>query len=201
MKLIGITGGIGAGKSAVLDYLRNNYQATVILADLVAQDIMAKPGQGKEQLKATFGKRFYQEDGKLNKEVIRKEIFKNQQALAKLNDIVHPLVKQEIQKSIEQARQEGQVLCVVEAALLLEENYDDFCDQVWYIYTTVDNRQLRLMTSRGYSKEQCQDIMATQLSEQVFRNRCQVVIDNNRGLASTYAQVDGAIANLQKEKD
>ena len=68
---------------------------------------------------------------------------------------------------------------VVEAALFLEENYDAFCDETWYIYTSEDNRRLRLKASRGYSDEKIDRMFAAQKSHEEFLERCQFVIDNN----------------------
>ena len=109
----------------------------------------------------------------------------------KLNAIVHPAVKQEILRRIEQAKLENVSYTVVEAALFLEENYDAFCNETWYIYTSEDNRRLRLKASRGYSDEKIDRIsLQHRKSHEEFLERCQFVIDNNGSAEETHRQID-----------
>ncbi|MBQ4299934.1 MAG: dephospho-CoA kinase, partial [Lachnospiraceae bacterium] len=77
-----------------------------------------------------------------------------------------------------------------EAALLIECEYDKICDEIWYIFTTQDNRRARLKSSRGYSDERVDEIFASQLDEEVFRMKSDFVIDNNRSLDYTFEQID-----------
>ena len=78
----------------------------------------------------------------------------------------------------------------MEAALLLEDNYDLICDEVWYIFTTEEVRRKRLKESRGYTDEYISNIIKKQLSEEVFREKCQVVIDNSGSVEETRDQID-----------
>lgn len=102
---------------------------------------------------------------------------------------------------IEQAakeRERGEIqLLVLEAALLIEEHYDEICEELWYIYTAEDIRRTRLMESRGYSKEKVQHIFDSQLKESEYRSHCSVVIDNNGDLAETYRQIEKALAETE----
>ena len=79
---------------------------------------------------------------------------------------------------------------MVEDALFLEENYDAFCNETWYIYTSEDNRRLRLKASRGYSDEKIDRMFAAQKSHEEFLERCQFVIVNNGSAEETHRQID-----------
>ena len=108
----------------------------------------------------------------------------------KLNTIVHPAVKQEILRRIEQAKLENVSYTVVEAALFLEENYDAFCDETWYIYTDEKIRRQRLKESRGYSDERIDQIFRSQKTHEEFQKRCLFMIDNNGSEEETFRQID-----------
>ncbi len=77
----------------------------------------------------------------------------------------------------------------IEAALLIEDNYDLICDELWYIYADEHIRAQRLATSRGYSQEKIAGIMASQLDDSTFREKCDRVIDNSRSIEDTYNQL------------
>lgn len=107
----------------------------------------------------------------------------------KLNGIIHPAVKQRILHLIGKQREAGRGICVVEAALFLEERYQEFCDEVWYVYTEEEIRIQRLMESRGYSRDKSLGIIRNQVSDQVFREHTDYVIENNGDLKGTRRQI------------
>ena len=121
-------------------------------------------------------------------------IFSDGNRRARMNGIVHPAVKAYVIAEAERERQEGTLaLLVLEAALLIEEHYDEICDELWYIYTTEENRRARLKASRGYSDAHVDRIFASQLSEEEYRRHCRVVIDNNGTLEETLTQTEEAL--------
>lgn len=181
MKFIGITGGIGAGKSAILSYIKNHYNAKVVLADDLAKTLM-EPGQEcYEAIRQVFGGYdVFAEDGTIDAKAMARVMFSNPTLRERVNDIVHPGVKANVMGQVEEERRRGQLdYFFFEAALLIEDHYDELCDELWYIYTNEDNRRTRLKAGRGYSDEKITSIFASQLPESVFREHCKVVIDNN----------------------
>ena len=92
--------------------------------------------------------------------------------LEKLNAIVHPAVKEYIKRAIEKEREYGTPFFVIEAALLIEDKYDEICDELWYIYADEQTRIERLKLHRGYSEEKIRDLFANQLSEEEFFQHC-----------------------------
>lgn len=190
MRVIGVTGGVGAGKSTVLEYLEKAYHAEVIQADQVGHEVM-EPGQAAyDEILNVFGSEVRAEDGRIDRKILGDVVFAGEEMRRKLNAIVHPAVKQEILRRIAQAQAEKKDCVVVEAALFLEEKYDAFCDETWYIYTAENRRRSRLKASRGYTDEKIDSIMREQLSEEEFYRHCPVVIDNSEVLEHVYRQID-----------
>ena len=191
MKVIGITGGVGAGKTAVLSYIRDNYNCKVVLADEVAHQVK-EPGEVcYERLIALLGKEVLWEDGTINKSKMAEMIFYSDALLEEVNAIIHPAVKESIERTIAQEKEKNLLdFLIIEAALLIEAGYMDIVDEMWYIYADEAVRRERLKATRGYSDEKIDSIMEEQLSEAEFKANCKVVIDNSRSLLEAYEQVD-----------
>lgn len=192
MWVLGITGGVGAGKSTILDYLEKKYHARVIRCDEAAK-LLQQPGAVcYGPMLELFGRETLQPDGQFDRKKIASLIFGDDALRRKLNQIVHPAVKQYVQEEIKRTRQENAApLLVIEAALLLEEHYERICDEIWYVYTKEQVRRQRLRDSRGYSDEKISDMMQAQLPDAYFRKHCQFVVDNSSGnVENTYEQID-----------
>lgn len=190
MKIIGITGGIGAGKSEVLNFIAGRYDATVVEADQVGYLVMQPGKEAFEPVVNLFGSSVVKEDGTLDRDKIARLVFEDRQLLEKLNAIVHPAVKRYIRRAIEMEQKIGTEIFVVEAALLIEDKYDEICDELWYIYADENVRMHRLMKNRGYSVEKIRGILANQLSEEEFESHCDFEIDNSGDFQDTVRQIE-----------
>ena len=197
MITIGITGGVGAGKSTVLDFLEERYQAYVMKADEIGHLVM-EPGQAcYEPVTALFGKQVIKEDKKIDRRQVSVVVFSHPEMLEKLNQIIHPAVKQYIREQLLLKKQQGQKVCVVEAALLLEDHYQEFCDTIWYIHTDEEIRIQRLMENRGYTREKSVSIIASQAPEVFFRANADYVVVNNGDFAQTRRQIEEGIRKYE----
>ncbi len=197
--IIGITGGIGAGKSTVLGYIRDNYNCLVIFSDDVANDIKKKGYPAYDELVALLGKEVLSEDGEIDKAKMASAIFNNKNLLKKVNNILHPAVNTFIINIIEKERALGTYDFVfVEAALLIENGYDKIVDELWYVYASEESRRQRLKASRGYSDEKIDDILGKQLDDATFREHCSFVIDNSGELSKASEQIDNKIGEWKK---
>ena len=190
MKIIGVTGGVGAGKSTVLNYLEKRYGAKLILADLVGHEVMEPGHEAYEQVVKVFGQEIVSEDKTIDRKVLGAIVFADEKKRMILNRIIHPAVRQEILRRLEEAELSHLSYVVVEAALFLEENYDAFCDETWYIYTDEKIRRQRLKESRGYSDERIDQIFRSQKTHEEFQKRCLFMIDNNGSEEETFRQID-----------
>ncbi|MCR4998452.1 MAG: dephospho-CoA kinase, partial [Lachnospiraceae bacterium] len=191
MKFIGITGGVGAGKSFILSFLEENYSAIVVRADELARHLMMPGTACYEELCASFGDDgVFDEDGYVKAADLAKLIYTQPNRREQLNAIVHPAVKNEVLRQVKTARDSGEVeYFFLEAALLIEEHYDELCDELWYIYASEDTRRMRLRSSRGYTDEKITKMMEAQLPEDTFRGMCKVVIDNDGDEKHTADQI------------
>ncbi len=191
MKFIGITGGVGAGKSTILAYLRKNYRVRTLVADEVAHEIMEPGYDCYVRLQKEFAQeKIWLHNGRFNRQRLAEIIFADEEKRERLNDIVHPAVKEYILKEVEKERRSGSTdYVVLEAALLIEDGYGQICDELWYVYVTEENRRQRLIETRGYSDEKIEQMFAAQLTEGEYRRHCQVVIDNNGPIAQVYLQL------------
>ena len=197
MVTIGITGGVGAGKSTVLDFLEERYQAYVMKADEIGHLVM-EPGQAcYEPVTALFGKQVIKEDKTIDRRLVSDVVFSHPEMLEKLNQIIHPAVKQYIREQLMLKKQQGQKVCVVEAALLLEDHYQEFCDTIWYIHTDEEIRIQRLMENRGYTREKSVSIIASQAPEAFFRANADYVVVNNGDFAQTRQQIEEGIRKYE----
>ena len=197
MITIGITGGVGAGKSTVLDFLEEQYQAYVMKADEIGHLVM-EPGQScYEPVIRLFGKQVIKNDKTIDRRQVSDVVFSHPGMLEKLNQIIHPAVKQYIRDQLAVKKPYGQKVCVVEAALLLEDHYQEFCDTIWYIHTDEEIRIQRLMENRGYTREKSESIIASQAPEDFFRANADYVVINNGDFAETRQQIEEGIRKYE----
>ena len=123
MKIIGITGGIGSGKTAVLDIMQRDYGAFIMEADALAHRLM-EPGQiSYNDIVEHFGRDILDEDSRIDRAKLSAVVFSNQKQLDILNSITHPNVKKAILESMEEQKKSGCRLYVLEAALLIQDGY------------------------------------------------------------------------------
>lgn len=198
MRFIGITGGVGAGKSEILSYLAKKPNTKVMLADEIAHELMKPDTACYKKIIETFdAKKICLPDGRFERRKLAEVIFSDEKKRQQMNAIVHPAVKEYVRCQAEKERKRGVLkILVLEAALLIEEHYDEICDELWYIYARESVREERLMKSRGYSCEKVHQIIASQLSEAEYRSACRIVINNNGRVEDTFHQIDEVLENI-----
>ncbi|MCQ2494689.1 MAG: dephospho-CoA kinase [Lachnospiraceae bacterium] len=185
MKFIGITGGVGAGKSEILKFIKKHYKCKVYMADRVAHEVRLPGTDCHKQLCELLG-----EDVVGNSKAMAEKLFNNEELLEKVNGIIHPAVRVYLLDEYEKAKQDPETeLFFVEAALLIECGYGELVDEMWYVYADRQVRIKRLIDSRQYPIEKIESIMANQLSDEEFRNNSDFVIDNSGSLFSSGEQI------------
>ena len=174
--VIGITGGVGSGKSRLSSFAARNYKIRRILADEVGRELMAPGKSVYEAIVSAFGRGILGKDGCLDKKKLSGICFGDPNGQEKLNRIEHPLIREEILKRISRTKLP---FVLLEAALLKEGKLTEDCDEVLFVYTDREVRIERLMKSRGYSREKCEKIIGLQLSDAEFRESSTLEIDNS----------------------
>ncbi len=197
MKIIGVTGGVGSGKSELLWHIKKHYSCEIVFADILAKELQEPGGAAYKPLIKLLGGEILREDGRISREKMAEKIFGNGALLKKVDGLIHPLVISEILSRKDAAEKSGEIpFFFIEAALLIENGFGKICDEMWYIYAKEEVRRERLIVSRGYSNEKIDAIMGKQLPEEAFRAACQVVIDNSGSFAESVRQIDQVLRGL-----
>ncbi len=187
--VIGLTGGIACGKSTVSAYLRQK-GISVIDADLVAREVVELGTMGLQQIKEVFGWQYICPDGTLNRQLLGKKVFADPEALQQLNAIMKPLILEQLQLQIEGT----QDVVVLDAPLLLEdEQYHQLADIVWVVTAAPAVQLERLMQRNGYSRQQAQERIDAQMTEQQRLAYADGVIQNNGSILQMHQQVDSLL--------
>lgn len=190
IKVYGVTGGAGTGKSEVMKMLREDFGARVIISDDVARQLERRGNVVYNMIVDHFGKEVVGADGELNRPAIAARVFGHDKELAALNGIVHPQVRRENLRIIRDAAESGKYRFVaLESAILLDCGYEDVCDEFWYVHTSPEIRRKRMKETRGYSDERIDEVMKSQRPDEYFYKRCQFVIENNSTLDEVYRQL------------
>lgn len=201
MKKLGITGGVGSGKSLVLEYLEEAYHAAVFQADLIAHEVQLPGEKCHEQIADYFGKEILLVDGRIDRRKLGNVVFSDAEKLLRLNAIVHPAVNRRILELIEDEAAKGTELFILEAALLTEKIYREMLDEIWYIHVGESVRRNRLKRARGYTDEKIDAIFLSQPSEEEFRRFCNREIENGGDFEETKRVLNLKLAEFGIEKE
>ncbi len=192
--VIGLTGGVGAGKSTVLSFLQEKYGFYIIQADLAARKLMEPGKEAYKAVCAFLGPVILQENGEIDRKVMADIIFNDPFKREEIDRLTHPFVWEAVHR---EAAKHADRPVVIEAAIP-SKDFRDICDEMWYLYTSREVRIRRLKESRGYSLEKAESIMANQATEEAFESFSDARIDNNGSEEETRKQIE---ALLEKDKD
>ncbi len=198
MKVIGITGGVGCGKTTIINLIKEylnqkkDVKFDILMTDEISRNLLQPEQKAYIQVVEFFGKSIVNEDKTIHRAKLAEIIFNNLNKRIVLNSIIHPLVKQEVINTINHLRIAEYDYVFIESALLYDDHYEVFCDETWYIYASEEQRIQRLKLSRNYTKEKIESIMKSQLTEQKFKDKCDVIIDNDK----TYDDVRQQLVKL-----
>ncbi len=197
--ILGITGGIGTGKSTVLKILQEQYHFIVFEADTIAHELMLPGKTIYNSIVEFFGKDILAADGTIDRIKFGAIVFSDPEKLETLNKMVHPAVIEEIKQRIEQQqKQNPETDFVIEAALLIESGCYEICNRLWYIHSDVKIRRERLRKYRGYTNEKIEHVIANQLKKEDFLKYADDVIDNSFSIEETAAQIEKKLVLLGK---
>lgn len=189
MKIVGLTGGISSGKSTVSSYLKQ-LKIPVIDADEVARKVVEPNSQGAREIRKTFGSDVFEEDGSLNRQKLGSLIFSNAENRQKLDDLLQPLIKIMILDEIEEYRQKGENMIVLDLPLLFEKQYEELCEDIIVVYISKELQLERLMRRNQYTKQEALSRIDSQLSIEEKRKRATVLLDNQGTIQQLYHQVE-----------
>lgn len=174
-RIIGITGGVGSGKTTVLRILKEEYGAKVLVADEIGHEVFDPGNKVYPEIISRFGE-------KIDRGTLAKIIFQDEKEKEYINSLVHPYVLDRIREEIntwESNNKDPKGIIVIETALMFESGCDKMCDEVWGILTEKRIRIQRLMDTRGYTKEHAEAIIHSQIPDEEYRKYCDQIVENN----------------------
>ncbi len=189
MLVIGLTGGLGTGKTTVAEMLREK-GAVVVNADQLGHQVYEPGRPAYREIIEAFGPQVVGEEGAIDRRRLAQLVFSDPQALARLNRITHPRIREAIRERLAQLAQDGAQVVVLEAALLLEAGWDDLVDEVWVTVAPPQVAAQRAAARSGLPLEEAMARIQAQLDNEERVRRAQVVIDTGRPLEETRRQVE-----------
>lgn len=199
MLVIGLTGNIGTGKTEVAQTLAG-LGAVVINADELGHELLQRHTQAYAKILATFGKSILKGDGEIDRKKLSQLVFKDQEALNKLNRIMHPRIYEMVIQKIDEYRRAGISVVVVEAALLIEAGWRPLLDQLWVTTAPKATVVRRLKSSRGIGEEEVVTRLRTQMPQEEKAGQADVVIDTDCSMDELRAKVTKQWKNLPLKK-
>lgn len=195
MLVVGLTGGIASGKSTVSALLKDRGY-TVLDADSFAKDVAKPQTAGWQEIRESFGEEYFHPDGSLDRSRLAATIFSDAAARQRLNQIIHPKVMELIERGIQEARERGESLVVVDVPLLFEVGWDKQMDKVVVVYVKPEVQLARLLERDNLTLKEAQNRIAAQLPLSLKARQADYVIDNSGPLEATYSQVDIIMGKL-----
>jgi dephospho-CoA kinase len=191
IKIIGLTGGVGSGKSTVANMMQKDFQARVIIADEIGYMAM-KPGETSyQEIVSNFGTGILEENQEINRQKLADIVFQNDEKLKLLNSIIHPFVHNYVLRVIEDVKQNKSAnYIVVESAILIEAGYQGICDEIWHVAVDDQIRRERLKQNRGYTEEKINAIVKKQMAESEYNKYATRIIYNNGDVDGIYKQLE-----------
>ncbi len=196
MKLVGLTGGIASGKSAVAQILAR-LGAAIVDADVLSREVVAPGHDGWKEIVATFGREVLQADQNLDRQKLRTLIFNNPDARKQLEAIIHPRVRALAERRIREHGEAGSAVVVYEVPLLFEGNLQEWLRPVILVACNVDIQRQRLQRRDGLDAAAAQKHIDAQMSLEDKRKLADYVIENDGSLADLESQVRAVLAKIE----
>lgn len=189
MRIIGLTGGIGAGKTEVARLFAKR-EIPVINADKLSREVVEPGTRGLKSVIDQFGESVLRPDGGLNRKGLAARVFKNAKDRKKLEAILHPLIRERAEAHLSLLEESGARVVVLESPLLFEAGQDDLCDAVIVVVSDEELRARRCKRRDGMTLESFKARMAAQMSDKARVKLADIVVENNSSLESLRRSVE-----------
>ena len=201
MKIIGLTGGIGTGKSTVSAYLAQK-GCKIIDADLISHQMTEAGSPCLAEIKDAFGEDVFLRDGNLDRKKVGRLVFADAEKKETLEQIITRRVIEKTLRILQDCRARQETLVVLDAPLLFECGMQRYTDETWLVVCRTETRLRRIAARDGLAEEDIQKRIANQMSTEQKEKLADYIIDNSRDLAWLYAQIDTLLAKSeQREKN
>lgn len=189
MLRIGLTGGIGSGKTAVSDRFAD-LGAPVIDTDVLAREVVAPGEPALEQLTDAFGNEILREDGTLDRDGLRSKVFDDPEARRRVEAILHPAIRQRLRGRLRELEKQDEPYCIIVVPLLVETGFQELVDRVLVVEAPRERRIEWVMARNGMAREEVERIMDAQASSEERQSVAHDIIDNDGGLEDLLEKVD-----------
>ncbi|KMT21527.1 dephospho-CoA kinase [Clostridium cylindrosporum] len=193
MRVIGLTGGIGTGKSTASSIIKS-LNIKVIDCDIVSREVV-KDKEVLNLLEETFGNKVITSSNELDRKQLGKIVFKSKENLNKLNSILHPIMKIRIKNYIK-VYAKTEKLCIVDGAILIEAGFCDLVDDIILISSSEELQLKRVNERDGHSYEYIKDVIKSQMPLDEKKKYCKYIIENNEGIDELREKVENVIKTL-----
>ncbi|MCI8703360.1 MAG: dephospho-CoA kinase [Anaerotignum sp.] len=201
MKVIGLTGGTGSGKSVVSRRLAAEGLA-IIDADRISHEIIEQGKPAYREILGYFGSGILDENGDIVRRQLGEIVFRDAEKLAFLNQCTHKYIIAEMKRQIENIQESGKAkAAVLDAPLLLEAGLDSICDEVWVVFADSETRMNRIIERDGVSAETAQARIASQKSWEEYQEAADKIIDNSRDIAFVEEQISQLVKNIEQDAE
>lgn len=197
MKIIGITGGIGSGKTTVSEYLKDKGYR-VIDADEISHELSVPGTNLVKALSEEFGEDLINEKGALNRRELANRAFSTPKGKEKLDEITHREIINRIREDIQIAKNDNLDFIFLDVALLFEVGLDKECSETWVVDASEDIRLARVIGRDGYIPEEVRKRMRSQMSSEEKRKKAKHVLNNEGTIEELYQQIEILLLEIQK---
>lgn len=197
MWTIGLTGGIGSGKSSVSQWLKE-HNLPVLDADQTVHQLLNEDQPTIQRVTQAFGQDILDSQGRINRKVLGTKVFNHGEARKHLEEILHPLVKGKMLKEQMALAAVGKKLCIWDVPLLFEAGFNSSMNEVWVVWVTPEIQVERVMKRDAYSRAEAELRIAAQWPMKDKIKCADVVIDNSGTWDNTVIQLEGILARIKK---
>jgi len=197
MYVIGLTGGIGTGKSTVAAFLEKQ-GATILNADQIGHEVYVPGRPAFHELVEAFGREIIGEDGNIDRKKLGGIVFSDPKQMTRLNSVVHPRMKGIMREKLQDLARSGTAIAVIEAAILFEARWDDLADEVWVTSAPPEIAAQRVAERSALSLEQVKKRIKSQMSDEKRVSRANAVIDTSGDMESTITNAREKWDDLQR---
>lgn len=191
MKIIGVTGSSGAGKSTVCDILKKRYSVHIIDADKIAKELSKKGSIYLKEISKCFGKEILDETGELNRKKLANIIYNDGKKRNELNNITFTYVVAEIKERINNLKDEE--LVVIDAPLLFESNLNEICDIVIGVISNEEDKVIRICKRDNIDENLAKKRLSIQINDEYLKEKVDYIIYNNNQITNLYENIENII--------
>ena len=186
--IIGLTGGIGTGKSEAAKFLAS-LGAVHLDADAISHELTEPGGEALEPIRAEFGEGVFREDGTLDRRALANITFSDPARKRALEAILHPRIQRDIMRGIDRAAEEGAKVVILDVPLLFETGMDALCDETWVLSADAETQVARVMMRDRVEREQVEARIQNQMPAEEKEKLATQVIPTERPMEKTQAEL------------